>query len=125
MAFNYPKAAATALRLIANFGESCSIMHASMSATAQPWKDEGVTYESKAVTMAFLTVDKENRRSIQNGETEQREGECLAYLGQLDGWELSGKDVVIRADGTELRIKSIDKLNPAGIPVLYTLELQA
>lgn len=116
---------ATAKAAIKKNGELCT-WRAPTAATPEvgekPWKpvaDTPTDYED--ISILFLPAGTINALVRFLKGTEVPTGSTSALMGAV-AFVPSAKDVVIRSDGSELRIKSIDPLKPNGQIILYTIE---
>jgi hypothetical protein len=115
---------ATAKRAILKNGELCT-WRAPTAVTpnvGEPWKpvaDTPVDHED--IPILFLPSNSINALVRYLKGTEVTTGSTSALMASVSFVPLA-KDVVIRADGSELRIKTIDPLSPNGQIILYTIE---
>lgn len=120
----YDRQRATATRLIAKYGEKVVWREAVQAEDAdRPWLGTTAKAIEHNVIVLFTTSNSSVRHLIEalSGGTIPQ-GESLGYMATVD-FNPSIADVVIRTDGTQFRVKSIDPLQlNAERPILYTLE---
>jgi len=119
---------ATALRLIAKYGQSViwnSVADGVAVDPLKPWKPtEAIAVLHPDIKICFVpTNDTQWRKLLAYLKgTEVPTGKLAGLMGQVS-FEPTLKDVVDR-DGTILRITSIDLLSPNGQKILYTIEFE-
>lgn len=119
----YDRQIATAIRLIAKYGQAVTWRSANETENAlEPWKATAGTPTDTEVSICFVPAkDNEWRKLFYYLKgTEVPAGKLAGLMGQVS-FTPSLKDVVIR-DGKTLRIANIDLLSPNGQKILYTLE---
>lgn len=120
----FDKQITTAKRAILKNGEKC-VWRAPVSVEvdpAMPWKpvaDDSVDYDDTPIL--FLPAGSINALISLLAGTEVPVGSTSGLMASVS-FVPSIKDVVIRTDGSMLRIKSIDPLSPNGQIILYTIE---
>ena len=117
----YDRQIATALRLIAKYGEMVQWVQVRDVAPdpEKPWETGGQVRTSKDVKICFLPITAETMKTVVFLKgTEVQAGSVMGYMGAVD-FEPSAKDIVNR--GGELRIENLDCLAPNGRPILYTV----
>lgn len=84
----------------------------------QPTVAEIVDFD---VRVAIFPNTKERRATIDEGDTEQRTGQLVAYMGSVP-FIPSGKDVLV-VDSIEHRIDNVRSYKPATKDCLHVVEL--
>jgi len=119
---------ATALRLIAKYGQSIiwnSIIDGASVDPLKPWKPtDAASTPHPDIKICFVpTNDTQWRKLLAYLKgTEVPTGKLAGLMGQVP-FEPTLKDVVDR-DGVILRIASLDLLSPNGQKILYTIEFE-
>ena len=120
----YARAKATALRLIAKYGQDVviyNIIDGDPSDSAQPWKPAEQTDSGKQLKMAFFNETRVDQfGKIREDDSLIGQGFEYALMGDNE-FEPTLKSVIIKADGTKLKIRYINKVYPAGDVVLYKI----
>ena len=124
MAGRYDRQIATAKRLIAKYGELCTVtvQGADMPDPAKPWIIiPGVPVVYQDVSIAFLPINKEQRESLiyRKGE-EVAKSSTIGYMGVVL-FEVDLTIIVTRKSGQQLFLNDIQDLNPNGDKILFTL----
>jgi len=121
MAFDYPKTAATANRLLGQFGRTVTLSRPSTSAptydpaTGISTPDTPATYAAAAVLLDYA------QRDIDGTLVQQGDQRCLMSPSVAVA-PTTSDDVVV---GTvTYSVKRVVKVAPAGTPVLYDLQLR-
>lgn len=123
----YDRLRNTATRLITKYGEKIRYKQVldGEAVDGNDWERGAPVENEFSVPMVFLpaksTVE-QLFRFMQNGTVQT--GDEIAYM-PIVSFEPTLKDLIIRNDGKELRIKSIEPIKPNGDSVVvYQLELQ-
>jgi len=123
----YDRQKASALRLIAKYGETVSYL--SVGATvpkdpSKPWLPGGTSATTYTPKIAFIPIGGSVRRMarlMKNSDVET--GTTLAYMPPVP-FKPSLKDVITRKNGSAFRIVSIDPIEPNDEgALLYEMEL--
>lgn len=124
--FNPTALAATAAKLLTKFGESTTLRSfpaPSDPTTLTPWKPaarDPAYVDTPGVRVVFLAQQKQTESPLRYEDgTTQRVGDLRAYAGAGARFDLGS--VVIRTDGSEWIVKSVNPLAPNGIVILYEL----
>lgn len=124
MAGVYDRSIATAQRLIAKWGEDCKWQKPAPKTGGVPGYPEfGETPEPVPCKIAFFSSRDLGRGSAEflallQG-TEVPAGKEIGLLAGGIGFTPELTDTITRADSSVISIEKIDRLAPAGIPVLY------
>lgn len=126
----YDRQVASALRMIKKYGQSVtwrSLTNGTLPDPNKPWL-VGATQESdKEAVIAFFPRDKENEytKRSKRDANEVTVGDCLGYMGRVEGYVPQLKDIVIRGSAT-YTVERLDIIRPNGEdPILYTIEFGA
>lgn len=122
----YTRQIATAIRLIKAKGEKAvwkQNRNAAPPDVTKPWIEGApLTPVSIPVSIVFLPTNKANEeliRALMN-MPEVKSGSVYGLMASV-AFAPSDKDTVVRLSGREVRIESIDVLEPDGTPILYTI----
>lgn len=125
MTFNYAASAATAARLLANFGQTVTLTRTAPGAydpvTGTTAADTVSTRTAKAVLLDYTLQD--SGAQLADGST-IRVGDKKCLIEPGGPWAPDELTTVTDAGGTVWRIDNIRVLAPAGTPVLYTARAQ-
>jgi hypothetical protein len=128
----YEAQAATALRLLAKFGEVSTIERKTETPSATPWRPAAAAVDSFAVSAAWLGISYSSPISW-TGATEYREDGGMVSAGDetvlvaasgLDMTPDPVTDSIIRASGQRYAIVRVESLNVNGEAILYILRVR-
>lgn len=118
MAFNYTATAATADRLLKRFGASAQVTRSTPGAYDPATGSVSVTTTTQSVTAAVFDYD----HSYIDG-TRIQQGDRRAFVSAVGVWAPKQGDVLAWA-GAELAVVAAKPLAPAGLAVLYELQVR-
>lgn len=121
MATEYQRQIATAKRMIAKKGAAVTWRSITdpTPVVGQPWKDGTSGDVDYDVKILFLPAGQRLKFAALAAGNDIPEGVELGYMASVD-FVPSVRDSIIRG-GVELRVTSIDPLQPDGTPILYEL----
>lgn len=118
MTFPYARAAETANRLLANFGQTVTLTRTVAGgydpATGETSPDVVQTSTVKAAILPYSNGDK----LAAGGMT--KAGDRNAYIAPGAAFALDSLTRLTDAAGVTWQLESVESLAPAGVPVLYT-----
>lgn len=116
----YDRQIASALRMIAKYGELCtinSVVDTPVPDSNEPWNDgPNGPVPHVGIPIAFFPLNEKQRRTVQATDGDLTGYEC-AYIGQLS-FALGLKDFIVRGSGKVAKVISFDALNPNGEGVI-------
>lgn len=115
-AFNYAATAATASRLLARFGAACTLKRVSGTAYDPATGTNVPTYTDVPTTAAVFAYD---QKYIDG--TLIRQGDHLAYCAPAVA-PTQGDRLVW--NGATLEVVAVKPVSPAGVPVLFEVQLR-
>lgn len=124
MPYDYNPIAATAKRLIDNYGQSVTWRKITDNPGLTPWNgNAGSSTTEYVVRMAFVPTGRVGHETVARSANEQRKGAVSGLMAQV-AFKPSAKDIVIR-NGKSFVVKSIEEICPATTTVLYQIEFEA
>lgn len=117
--FNYSRIAATALRLIANFGQAITITSRAQGAYTASTSSYAVT-ETTQTTRGV--IDQYKSREIDGTLIQVGDSKLIIAAQGLTAPTIN--DTVTLADSSKLTIKNIDPISPAGTPIIYICQVR-
>lgn len=118
MAFNYSATAATADRLLKRFGASAQVTRNTPGAYDPATGSAPITTTAQPVTAAVFDYD----HSYIDG-TRIQQGDRRAFVSAVGVWAPKQGDV-LAWDGSDLTVITSKPLKPAGLSVLYELQVR-
>lgn len=118
MTFNYTATAATADRLLKRFGASAQVTRNTPGAYDPVTGTVSVTTTTQTVTAAVFDYD----QSYIDG-TRIQQGDRRAFVSAVGIWAPKQGDV-LAWDGADLAVIAVKPLKPAGLAVLFELQVR-
>lgn len=117
--FNYSRIAATALKLIADFGQVVTITSRAQGAYTASTSSYAVT-ETTQTTRGV--IDQYKAREIDGTLVQVGDSKLIVAAQGLTAPTIN--NTVTLANSSKLTIKSIDPISPAGIPIIYICQVR-